>query len=182
MPSISIQAVAATMKTWKAGSCFLLAIAAFGVQRTSATPCAAYDGTGSVAYVFGAPYGDLSLGTDLLDPSAFVSLTNKTGRPDFTGSNTQCFVVSLHEHASCRWMLQLTRCYNYFPATFLDRLCNYFTSLHMVTRINSPMASTSSELPITAQTQSTSTISLAKAGPLSAYQGSWILRLTLQYL
>lgn len=80
---------------WKLGSSapFLLG-ALSAVKVASAIPCAAFDGTGTAAYVFGAPYGDLSLGSDLADPSAFVSLTNKTGRPDFSGANTQCFVVS----------------------------------------------------------------------------------------
>lgn len=73
----------------------LLALAGlYTAEHASAIPCAAFDGSGSVAYVFGAPYGDYSLGSDLTAPS-FQSLTNKTGRPDFTGSNTQCFVVGL---------------------------------------------------------------------------------------
>ncbi|KAK9896224.1 hypothetical protein P389DRAFT_76328 [Cystobasidium minutum MCA 4210] len=76
----------------RAAASWLTLAALSALKTVSAIPCAAFDGTGTNAYVFGAPYGDLSLGSDLTDPSAFVSLTNKTGRPDFTGSNTQCFV------------------------------------------------------------------------------------------
>ena len=106
---------AAATKKRKAGlSYMVIAAAAVGIRQVSAIPCAAYDGTGQVGYVFGAPYGDLSLGPDLSNPSAFVSLTNKTGRPDFSGSNTQCFVVSpartdCSQRSLMIWLLLLPR-------------------------------------------------------------------------
>ena len=106
---------AVATKNRRAGlPCMLAAVAAIGIKQASAIPCAAYDGTGQVGYVFGAPYGDLSLGPDLSNPSAFVSLTNKTGRPDFSGSNTQCFVVSpartdCSQRSLMIWLLLLPR-------------------------------------------------------------------------
>lgn len=63
----------------------------------AASQCTAFDEAGQ-AYVFGASYGDLRLGsieefgsTASNASAAITSLTNKTGRPDFSGSNTQCF-------------------------------------------------------------------------------------------
>lgn len=111
----------------------VIAAAAVGIRQVSAIPCAAYDGTGQVGYVFGAPYGDLSLGSDLSDPSAFVSLNNKTGRPDFTGSNTQCFVVSSSQDNS------LTTIADNLASTS-PMIAIYFRST--IFRINSQMAST----------------------------------------
>lgn len=80
-----------TLPSLSSSALFLL-VCSTAVVRGS--PCAAFDESGA-AYIFGASYGDLRLGTvDEFAADNVTTLTNKTGRPDFSGSNTQCFTVS----------------------------------------------------------------------------------------